>query len=662
MWRVAPQELLIATPPGQARPFRSMSKSQRKKKQRQQPPSRPRPVVSVMLAAPAEPLWRRRWAVPALLALLCAVLYGWTLRFPMVFDDDTYLINNPMFRAESFAYPFHFHEFVNKPGTMGLDPDLAVNFVTRPVAYATFYFNYLLGGWDTRGLRLFNILVHGGNGILLWAVLRQLLGRLVGRGVLSPASAAFIPAAAAVLFVVHPLAIESVTYIVQRFTSLAAFWTLLATWLYFRSTEEGIEGRSAMRFRIAAGFVMLLGMLTKECSVVTPVLVLMVEMLVLGTRWKEAFRRALPLLVSLPVIPVLILMASTALNGGNFDLNSGLNIVNSRDEPVTHFQYLITQFTVVAHYMRLMVWPVGLNIDPTWEVRHSFFEGQVLASFSLHAAIVAGAAFAYRTMRHVDARARLLLAFVLWFYGSISISSGLVPLPDMVAEHRSYVPSVGLFVVFACVLDVVRGLFAHRSREVLALTAVIVAAFSTATVLRNRVWSGAHLLWADAAGKSPGKFRVWSNLGVALSANGREKDAADCFRKSVQIEPAFANGVLNLSNSLLRLNRPKEALTEIDRLREHNPDAFERAPILYTKALGLLQTGKPQEATDILRSVVEKEPRDFMSHRLLGIIFSDTGRKAEAERHLRQALALEPNDANTREALEKIGLVVRSGS
>jgi tetratricopeptide (TPR) repeat protein len=580
----------------------------------------------------------------------------------MVFDDDTYLVNNPMFRAESFGYPFHFNEFVNTPGKLGLDPDLAVNFVTRPVAYATFYFNYILGGWDTRGMRLFNILIHAGNAILLWAVLRQLVTRLVARGSLSTASAAFIPAAAAVLFVAHPLAVESVTYIVQRFTSLAAFWSLLAAWLYFCSTEEGMENRRVTRFRIAAGLVMLLGMLTKECCVVIPLLILMVEMLVLGTHWRPALRRTLPLLVSLPVIPVLILMASAALNGGIFDLGSGLNIVNSRDEPVTHFQYLITQFTVVAHYLRLMVWPAGLNIDPTWEVRHSFFEGQVLASFLLHAAIVAGAAFGYRTMRHVDARARLVLAFVLWFYGSISISSGLVPLPDMVAEHRSYVPSIGMFVVFACLFDVVRGLLANRPREALAVAAIVTAAFSSATIFRNRVWSGADSLWADAAKKSPGKFRVWSNLGVALSAKGREREAADCYRKSVEIEPAFANGVLNLSNSLLRLNRPKEALTEIDRLREHNPEAFERAPILYTKALGLLQTGKAQDATSLLRSLVEKEPRDFMSHRLLGIIFSDAGKTADAERHLRRALALEPNDAPTRQALEKIGIAVSRGS
>lgn len=637
-----------------------MPKSPHKKKKSS--PARPRLAAPAVQAAPAVPLWRRPWSVPAFLVLLSAVLYAWTLRFPMVFDDDTYLLNNPMFRAESFGYPFRFHEFVNTPGTLGLDPDLAVNFVTRPVAYATFYLNYLLGGWDTSGLRLFNVVIHAANAVLLWAVLRQLLGRLAARGSLSEASAAFIPAAAAVLFVGHPLAIESVTYIVQRFTSLAAFWSLLAAWLYFRSTEEDMESRRVTRFRIAAGVVMLLGMLTKECCVVIPLLILMVEMLVLGTHWKPALRRTLPLLLSLPVIPVLILMASAALNGGQLDLSSGLNIVNSRDEPVTHFQYLITQFTVVAHYLRLMVWPVGQNIDPTWEVRHSLFEGQVLASFFMHLAIVAAAVFGFRTMRQVDARSRLLLAFVLWFYGSIAISSGLVPLPDMVAEHRSYVPSIGMFVVFACLFDMVRGIFANRPRELAAAAALIVTGFSTATILRNRVWSGADSLWADAAEKSPGKFRVWSNLGVALAAKGREKDAADCYRKSVQIEPAFANGVLNLSNSLLRLNRPKEALSEIDRLREHNPEAFERAPILYTKALGLLQTGKPQEATNLLREVVEKEPRDFMSHRLLGIIFSDAGKKAEAERHLRRALALEPNDAHTRQALEKIGLAATSGS
>lgn len=606
------------------------------------------PPAPVPLATP------RAWKVPAAIVLLCTALYGWTLRFPMVFDDDTYLLNNPFFRAESFGYPFRFQEFVNSPKQMGLDPDLAVNFVTRPVSYATFYLNHVLSGWNVWGFRLVNVLVHTANSLLLWAVLRLLMIRLTKVGKLSQASTAFIPAAAALLFAAHPLAVESVTYIVQRFTSLAAFWSLLAAWLYFRSTEDGFEKARVIRFRGSAAVVMLLGMLTKECAVVTPLLIVLLDVLVSTTAWKTSLRRAWPLLATLPVIPLLVLMSSAVLNGGSLDLSAGLNIVNSRDDPVTHLQYLLTQFTVIAHYLRLMLWPSGQNIDPAWETHSTLLSWPVAGSLFLHLGLITLAVLAFRRWRQVDGRARLGLAAVLWFYLAISISSGLVPLPDMVAEHRSYLPSAGIFIMLACLFDLLREKLAGRPQVFQAIAAGLVLAFCTTTVLRNRVWSSAETLWADASEKSPGKYRVWSNLGVALTNKGSEKEAAECFRKSVEIEPAFSNGVLNLSNSLLRLGRPQEAISEIDRLNEHSPASATAPAMLYTRALGFFKTGKTSEAAEILAEVLQKDPANAFTHRLLGIIRSQQGRLRESLTHLREASRQMPGDADLRQRVESL--------
>lgn len=615
-----------------------MSKKARKRPARHTPPAAPAPPSA---AAPMP------WKVPAAIVLLCAVLYGWTLRFPMVFDDDTYLLNNPFFTAESFSYPFRFNEFVTTPVRMGLDPDLAINFVTRPVSYATFLLNHHLGGWDTTGYRLLNILIHTASALLLWSLLRLLMSRLVTAGRASASSVALIPAAAAILFAVHPLAIESVTYIVQRFTSLAAFMSLLAAWLYFRSTEEGLEKARLIRLRASAALVMLLGMLTKECAFVTPLLIVLLDALVLGSAWRPALRRALPLLATLPVVPVLILLCSAALSG-SLDLAGGLNIVNSRDEPLTHLQYLFTQLGVLAHYLRLLIWPTGQNIDPAWEVSSSLMSPAVFGPLLLHLGLFTLAALAFRRWGRVDGRARLALAGVLWFYLGIAPSSSLVPLPDMVAEHRAYLPSAGIFIVLACLFDLVRERLASRPRLLHALAALVVLGFGTATVLRNLVWSGAESLWADAAAKSPGKFRVWSNLGVALTNKGREKEAARCFRKSVEIEPAFSNGVLNLTNSLLRLGQPEAALVEIERLKEHNPAVAGVPAMLYTKALGLFKTGRTSEAADILIEVLQKDPANAFTHRLLGIIRSEQGRLRESLTHLREASRQMPADADLR--------------
>ncbi len=596
----------------------------------------------------------RAWKVPALIVLVCAALYGWTLPFPMVFDDDTYLLNNPFFRAESFGYPFRFHDFVNAPKQMGLDHDLAVNFVTRPVSYATFYLNHALGGWNTWGFRLVNVLIHTANSLLLWAVLRLLMSRLTKAGKITEASTDFIPAAAALLFAAHPLAVESVTYIVQRFTSLAAFWSLLAAWLYFRSTEDGFEKARVIRFRASSAVAMLLGMLTKECAVITPLLIVLLDVLVAGIAWKTSLRRTLPLLATLPVIPLLVLMSSAALNGGSLDLSAGLNIVNSREEPVTHLQYLLTQLTVIAHYLRLILWPSGQNIDPAWETHSTLLSWPVAGALLLHLGLITLTALAFRRWRQVDGRARLGHAAVLWFYLGISISSGLVPLPDMVAEHRSYLPSAGIFIVLACLFDLLREKMAERPQVFQAIAAGLVLALGTATVLRNLVWSSAETLWADASEKSPGKYRVWSNLGVALTTKGSEKEAAECFRKSVEIEPAFSNGVLNLSNSLLRLGRPQEAISEIDRLNEHSPASATAPAMLYTKALGFFKTGKTGEAAEILAEVLQKDPANAFTHRLLGIIRSQQGRLRESLTHLREASRQMPGDADLRSQVEKL--------
>ncbi len=173
-------------------------------------------------------------AVALTLAGVCALLYAWTADFPMEFDDVVYLQNNPLVRdAASFGYLSDVREFVARPFKTGLEPDLATNFILRPAAYLTFHLNYLFDGYNPRWYRAVNIAVHAGNAILIYALLTMLLGGGRRKHELSRASVAFIAATAALLFAAHPLATESVTYVVQRFTSLGAFFYLLTLWIYF---------------------------------------------------------------------------------------------------------------------------------------------------------------------------------------------------------------------------------------------------------------------------------------------------------------------------------------------------------------------------------------------------------------------------------------------
>lgn len=636
-----------------------MSKRSHKTKRRvieqENPASQRVEQVSVLAAEEALPtgvgLPRSRWRHAAFLALLlgvCVGLYGWTADFPMVFDDHTYMIDNPFFQeVAQLKYLRDFEEFANRPARIGSDPDYAVNLILRPVTYATFYVNHLLDGWHPRWFRVVNLLIHACNSMLAYLLLLVVLRKPVARGMLPSSSALFIAGTAALLFAVHPLATESVTYIIQRFTSLVMLFSLLALWLHFLSLDEESSKVRRWALRIGSVVTMLLAMQSKENSVVIPVLAVLIDWLTRGTNLRRTLKHSLPLLLCLPLIPLLVFLTSAAQHGWDFGWHAAVNIVNSRDEPLKHWHYLVTQFTVVAHYLRLMVWPSGQNIDPEWPSYDSLWQEHVLASLGVLCALLALTWWMFRRGRGTDVRSALGWTFTLWFFAAISISSGVVPLPDMMAEHRSYMASLGIFILAACLLDRLRMVHWRQGvmqKAVPALVLVAAGALAWATCARNEVWRTNESLWQDTVAKSPNKYRTWGNLGTAYSRKGKDEKAVVCYRKALEIEPRFQNGLLNLSNSLLRLKRPKESLETTLQLIKIDQGAATKPPVAFTLGLGLAGVGRYDEAVSVFREILAVMPNDVMTLKALGLVYFQTGLERRALELYNRAAKIQPND------------------
>lgn len=570
--------------------------------------------------------WWKHGIVVAALTGLCAVLYGWTLHFPMEFDDHVYLIDNPLFPdPASFHYPAKFVEFANRPASLGYDPDFAVNFILRPVAYGSFFLNHLIDGFNPRYYRLGNIVIHAGNAVLLYALLQVLLGRFVRAGTLARSSAGFISLTAALLFAAHPLATESVTYIVQRFTSLAATFSLLALWLHFLSLETASR-RAIVMLRAASVAAVLLAMQTKECGFTVPFLAVLLDRLILGSAWRNAIARALPLLLCTPLIPILVVLTATAQNDGWLNWERCFNIVNAKDDPFAHSHYLITQITVLAHYLRLLVWPSGLNLDPEWTTYRTLWQGPVLGSLSVLALLAGAAGWLFRRQDR-DVRLALPFAALIWFFVTVSVSSGLVPLPDLVAEHRSYFPSIGIFILTAALLDRARtGAIRFRWARILvpAGAACSVAALSWVTCARNEVWRDEVSLWKDTVAKSPGKFRVWGNLGTAYSIAGDHERAVECYIRALRIEPRFQTGMLNLARSFVDTNRPAEALELAQRLVEIN-GGTEHVSVALVMGVALTELRRYADAEAVYRRVLAADPWNSTANLGLGLIYHQAG-------------------------------------
>jgi protein O-mannosyl-transferase len=595
--------------------------------------------------APASVSAVSRWAIIWLVGIT-VLLYVRATDYPMVFDDITYLQQNPLFvDPQSYSFPFHYQEFLNRPMQIGLDPELAMNFALRPVAYATLHLNYLLDDFNPRWYRLFNVAIHAANACLVYSILLTLIK--VSGNSLSQASRTRIALLAATLFAAHPLAIESVTYIVQRFTSLGAFFFLLTLLLQIHAWGE--PDRHIRRWLKGSALgVLLLGMFTKECTITAPVMLVIIDIFVCRTNWRHAISRNRALLACLPLIPLHVLLISWVQNSSALDLSHALNMTNQQAAPYAHGDYILTQVTVLVHYLRLILWPSDLTLDPEWPLHQSIFAMPVIFSGLILLTLLG---FAGRILwrSRADLRWTLTGVFTLWFFITIIPSSGLVPLPDLVAEHRSYLPSLGIIIALSCLLDQAFTRFADLPRLRLlapAFTAMAALILGALTLQQNTLWGSEISLWEDVTVKSPGRARAWNNLGAAYTKAGRLEDAIPAYSKAIELLPMYEIPYLNL---MICHNQRHEFLATLqvrDKLAQASAKAMDNVHTLYMEALARFGLGQMNEAAALLSTIVQAKPDFRQALILLGSSLQQSNHHAKALHYLELATQIEaPNDA-----------------
>jgi protein O-mannosyl-transferase len=501
-----------------------------------------------MASAPltARSLARRGLAFAAI-ALLCAVAYGGSLRGQFVFDDFIHIPENPLVR-DLANYLFRDTGYRAMPN--------------RYVGYLSFALNYRIAGLDVAAFRLVNVLVHLGSALLLHRLVRSAFESPgLARSELRPAAPA-IAFVAAALFVAHPLQTEAVTYVVQRFTSLATFFYLASVVLYARwrlRLEQGLVAR----WRAALGYLptaaaACLAMATKEISFTLPFAVLLYD-----AAFFPATRRRLllaaPLFATACLIPLGILLAP-----GSANVNSALAPVDR----LSPLQYLATQLTVVPEYLRLLVLPLGQSLDHDHPLARSWLDVRVWLSLAFLAAVVLLAAWLHRAGRPggtLDPAVRLASFGLAWFFLALSVESSIVPLADVMVEHRVYLPSAGFFTAASAAGALAVHRLAPRRFPAwfVALGAGAAVALCAATVARNRVWASELSVWADAAAKAPAKARVRLSLGVAYYEAGRVDDAVREYQAAIALQPGYADAHTNLGIAYLRKGQRQDAAREM---------------------------------------------------------------------------------------------------
>ena len=542
------------------------------------------------------PVDRAVLAGAALLAAAAALAYGRTFSVPMLFDDEPSIVDNASLRHLATAF------WPPVKSTVG----------GRPVLNLSLALNYAVSGmrvWSYHGV---NLAIHIMAAWALFGVVRRTLARRAAP------SATLIACCVSLLWAVHPLQTESVTYVIQRAESLMGLFYLLTLYCFIRGAEAAAPGGG--RWFAASFAACLLGMGTKEVMVTAPLVVLLYDRTFLAGSFGEALRRRGRTYAALAstwiVLAALVVMAGG--RGGSAGFGVG----------VTPWSYALTQVPAVARYLCLAFWPRTLIFD--------YGTALEMHSFRLLPCAVAVAGLAAATGWAL-ARRPALGFLGASFFAILAPSSSIVPIAtETIAEHRMYLPLIP--VVVLAVLAIHRVL----RRATLPLCLLLSAALALATWQRNAAYATGEVLWADTVAKLPENDRAQYNLGCILaSMPGRLGEAIAHYEEALRLNPSNANAHTNLGTALASLGRTEEAISHYREALRLKPDLAEAHNDLGNALSALDRTG---EATAEFEAALRLKPDYVEAHNDLGCALAKTpGRLDDAVAEFRAALRLRPD-------------------
>jgi Tfp pilus assembly protein PilF len=532
-----------------------------------------------------------------IIAATVTFAYSNTFQVPFVFDDTHNIIDNPKIKFSSITSAGLLEAARESPSKW------------RLVSNISFALNYFYGQRDLYGYHLVNLLIHIATALLFYFLALKTVRLPIFSG--KDDHAAEIALFASLLWALHPVQTNAVTYIVQRMTSLAAFFSVGALLFY-------VQGRlrrdfPLVRYLFYGGAILCFGLalLSKENAAMLPVIVAGYEVFFLRDsfslekEWRKFFGVAISALFCVGIIGWLYL--------GNANIfQSLMGGYGSRD--FTMVERLLTESRVLVYYLSLLLLPLPsrLNLDYDFLLSKTIVSPpQTFLALGWVAGLVVLIVILYR-------RGHRLAGFSLfWFLASLVIESSFVPL-ELVFEHRLYLPA--MFPALGCSW-LVFGL--ARSRVNISRVA-LVAAVSLCLLFtwqRNALWATPYDFWMDAVAKSPGKARVHSSFAFALKKKGDYAAAQQHYQKAIEIDPEYGVAYWNLG--LLYKDRGlfKQAIAVLQEgiLRDPLSDTYYALGLVYG------QIGDYRGAIRQAELALHGDPAHLRALVIMGISYDELG-------------------------------------
>jgi protein O-mannosyl-transferase len=483
--------------------------------------------------------WLARLVPPSILVFLTWLVYYKTLNYPFHSDDLAAI-------TQHFAM-----QPAPQPATLWQLPAWALSWLN--------YASFKVGGFEPFYYRTFSVAVHMLAGLAVLYLVSALC-RMLRKQPFFYNNAPLISFFTAGLFLLHPVQTQTVSYVIQaRSEALAVFALLVALSCYVYAISNK---NNFVRAVLALLFV---GAAISACAinslvVVLPALLLLIEWFFASqTQWTIFKKRFwLPVLIAaaLGAFAVAALGVDAIKKAMTLSLavaNNRGNIVTTNPfDVITWWQFLMTQFGVVVHYLLNFVWPFGISVEYDWKIAQSFLSAAVIAPLVVLAGLLGVA------IRAMWCKQNQIYAFgILWFFVVVAPRSSIIPSAELVCDYTTYLASVGVFFMIAAA--VVYGYVAAIARLArlperafaieckAASLAMLLGIIAFGAYNRNSVWQSPLTFWEDNARKAPSKARVHNNFGVALCEAGHYDQAVHEYQTAITLDRYYADPLSNVA-------------------------------------------------------------------------------------------------------------------
>ncbi|OQB56472.1 MAG: Tetratricopeptide repeat protein [Deltaproteobacteria bacterium ADurb.Bin151] len=546
------------------------------------------------------------------------IIYSNSFQGDWHFDDFANIVLNPHIQITSLS----FSEI--KQSFTGIYQDRLL----RPFSYLSFALNYYCGGMNVFGFHVVNFIIHYLAAVFLFLFIHNTLKLPILR---EKYSLIEYPVAllASLLWALNPVHVTSITYIVQRMSSMAGLFYIMSMYFYLKARTSEMTGFSIFFF-VACTAAGIAAMLTKENAAMLPVSIFLFDLFLIQGVTKDNLIKSGKILI-LPLLMIAIL--GLVYTGGFSNILDGYA---GRDFTLT--QRLFTEPRVILFYLSLLFYPIGSRLSFLYDIEIS---RSLLQPWTTLPAILI--IFIIICFSFYIAKKRPLVSFcIIFFFINHFIEGSFIPL-ELIYEHRNYIPSMLLFVPISEFIIFAIDYFSYKKMVQLIVALgvmIIIFGLGDITHRRNEIVSNEFLLWMDNIKKYPLLSRPHTNIGLFYLEREQKEKGLYHFQKAIELNH-FSNAyvrdiqVQNLGVYYFHQGNYDLSQHYLEKAAQNiKPDLTNR---LFVARIKLLKYEYSQ-AYDLIEPLLIKYPDDHILNETFCLILLKENKIKEAEIYAKKFL------------------------